>query len=64
MDMSDSSSEIIVGSIRQLMDVNRAMLAGAHIVTVPPKFLGPMARHPKTDEVVDQFVNEFREWMT
>jgi transaldolase len=64
MDQGNSSGEIIVGSIRQLMDVNEAMLAGAHIVTVPPKFFPLMSRHPKTDEVVDQFVTEFREWMS
>jgi hypothetical protein len=40
------------------------MLAGAHIVTVPPQFFPQMSRHPKTDEVVDQFVTEFSEWMS
>jgi transaldolase len=64
MDQAGSSAEIIVGSIRQLMDVNEAMLAGAHIVTVPPKFFPQMTRHPKTDEVVEQFVTEFAEWMS
>lgn len=64
MDQGNSSAEIIVGSIRQLMDVNEAMLAGAHIVTVPPQFFPQMSRHPKTDEVVDQFVTEFSEWMS
>jgi transaldolase len=64
MDSSGSSAEIIVGSIRHLMDVNEAMLAGAHIVTVPPKFFPQMAHHPKTDEVVKQFVTEFAEWMS
>lgn len=64
MDRSDSSSEIIVGSIRHMMDVNEAMLAGAHIVTVPPQFFEKMCAHPKTDEAVHQFVTEFAEWMT
>jgi transaldolase len=64
MDQSGSTGEIIVGSIRQLMDVNEAMLAGAHIVTVPPKFFSQMASHPKTDEVVKQFVTEFAQWMS
>jgi transaldolase len=64
MDQGSSSAEIIVGSIRQLMDVNEAMLAGAHIVTVPPQFFPQMSRHPKTDEVVHQFVTEFSEWMS
>lgn len=64
MDKAGSESEIIVGSIRHLMDVNQAMLAGAHIVTVPPPFLVQMCLHPKTDEVVSQFVNDFRAWMS
>lgn len=64
MDRAGSQAEIIVGSIRQLMDVNEAVLAGAHIVTVPPKFFAQMCSHPKTDEVVRQFVTEFAEWMS
>ena len=63
MDRGSSDAEIIVGSIRQMIDVNEAMLAGAHIVTVPPKFFPALCSHPKTDEVVEQFVTEFSEWM-
>jgi transaldolase len=58
----DGTSEIIVGSIRHLMDVNEAMLAGAHIVTVPPQFFPKMCAHPKTDEAVQQFITEFADW--
>lgn len=57
-------SEIIVGSIRHLMDVNEAFQAGADIVTVPFKFLEPMTRHPKTDEAVRQFLSDFERWST
>jgi transaldolase len=57
-----SSSEIIVGSIRQMIDVNEAVLAGANIVTVPPKFFPLMCSHPKTDEAVAQFMRDFRAW--
>jgi transaldolase len=64
MDRVGNESEIIVGSIRHLMDVNEAMQAGAHIVTVPPQFFPKMCSHPKTDEVVNQFVTEFAEWMS
>jgi transaldolase len=55
-------TEIIVGSIRHLMDVNEALQAGADIVTVPPQFLPQMCAHPKTHEAVQQFVRDFREW--
>jgi transaldolase len=56
------SSAIIVGSIRHIHDVNDALLAGADIVTVPPKFFAQMVSHPKTDEAVNQFINDFRNW--
>jgi transaldolase len=55
--------EIIVGSIRHVMDVNEALQAGADIVTVPPRFFRQLTQHPKTDEVVSQFVTEFRAWL-
>jgi transaldolase len=56
------SCEIIVGSIRHLVDVNEALAAGADIVTVPPKFFPAMTRHPKTTEAVEQFLGDFRAW--
>jgi transaldolase len=55
-------SEIIVGSIRHIADINEAMQAGADILTVPPKFFPQMCGHPKTDEAVRQFVTEFQKW--
>jgi transaldolase len=57
-----SKSEIIVGSIRHIADINEALQAGADILTVPPKFFPQMCAHPKTDEAVQQFVAEFRKW--
>jgi transaldolase len=53
-----SETRIIVGSIRQMIDVNEAILAGADIVTVPPKFFPLMCSHPKTDEAVQQFMRD------
>lgn len=57
-------TEIIVGSIRHIMDINEAFQAGADIVTVPAKFLPLMTQHPKTDEAVRQFVTDFARWQT
>jgi transaldolase len=57
-----ASSEIIVGSIRHIVDVNEALQAGADILTVPPKFFPQLCAHPKTDEAVNQFVTDFRKW--
>jgi transaldolase len=62
LQISGLDTEIIVGSIRHLVDVNEAIQAGAHIVTVPPKFFPQMCSHPKTDEAVGQFMTEFRAW--
>ena len=55
-------SEIIVGSIRHICDINDAFMAGADIVTVPPQFFRQMVSHPKTDEAVNQFLNDFKKW--
>lgn len=48
-------TQIIVGSIRGLMDVNRSFLAGADIVTVPCAMLRQMAHHPRTVETIQEF---------
>ena len=51
-------ARIIVGSIRAVMDVQNAALAGAHIVTIPPQFLPKMVDHKYTRETVHQFVQD------
>jgi len=55
-----TASQIIVGSIRHISDINEALIAGADIITVPPKFFPQMVSHPKTDEAVQQFLSDFR----
>ena len=45
-----------------MIDINEAFQAGAHIVTIPPKFFPEMCRHPKTDEAVQQFIRDFSAW--
>lgn len=54
----DMPARIIVGSIRTVMDIQNAALAGAHIITVPPQFLPKMADHRYTRETVRQFVQD------
>lgn len=56
--------EIIVGSIRKATDIRDAMRARTHIVTVPPKFFKDMVNHFKTEEVVNQFLTDFKNWMS
>ncbi|MBW2459310.1 MAG: transaldolase [Deltaproteobacteria bacterium] len=55
LDREGLASQIIIGSVRHMMDVNDSLAAGAHIVTVPPPLLRKMLHHPKTDEVIAQF---------
>lgn len=63
LDKSYPDTQIIVGSIRKETDIIEAGIAGAHIVTVPPKFFEGMASHPKTEEVVTEFLTKFQEWL-
>jgi transaldolase len=51
-------SKLIIGSIRSVGDILGAAMAGAHIITIPPQFLGKMADHKYTRETVRQFVND------
>ncbi len=51
-------SKIIVGSIRSVIDIQEAAVAGAHVITIPPDFLTKMADHKYTRETVKQFVND------
>lgn len=64
IDQNHLNSEIIVGSIRSVVDIRDAGLAGAHIVTVPPKFFPDMMKHYKTDQVVNQFITDFQGWLS
>jgi transaldolase len=54
-------TKIIVGSVRSLMDINRAFLAGADIVTVPYKFLKMMTQNPKTEATIQEFNSIWKE---
>jgi|SRR5215471_14757495 len=62
LDRLGFENQIIVGSIRQQDDIGDALMAGAHIVTVPYRFFAPMTCHPKTDEVVQQFLHDYAVW--
>src|SRR5467141_4933054 len=55
LDVWKSPARIIVGSIRTVMDIQNAALAGAHIITIPPQFLPKMVDHRYTRETVRQF---------
>jgi transaldolase len=54
-------TKLIVGSIRTILDVNKALLAGADIVTVPFPILKKMTQNPKTEETVREFNSIWKE---
>src|SRR5690606_6718874 len=48
-------SKIIVGSVREVINIQDAALAGAHVVTIPPQFLDKWVDHHYTRATVGQF---------
>ncbi len=55
LDREELASKIIVGSVRHMMDVNEALMDGAHIVTVPPPILRKMLWNPRTESTIREF---------
>jgi len=53
-------TKIIVGSIRSVMDIQNAAVAGAHIITIPPQFLTKWVDHKYSRDTVKQFMDDAR----
>jgi len=51
-------TKIIVGSIRNVIDIQNAAIAGAHIVTIPPQFLNKWVDHKYSRDTVKQFMDD------
>jgi transaldolase len=51
-------SKIIVGSMREVMNIQEAANAGAHIVTIPPQFMTRLVDHKYTRFTVGEFVRD------
>jgi len=49
-------TRIIIGSLRQVSHINRAIRVGAHILTIPPAVLKQMAWNPRTESTIDEFL--------
>ncbi len=62
LDWDGAKTRIIVGSIRDPMDVIQAGIAGAHVVTIPYKILVQMPMHPKTEETIAEFDMAWQEF--
>jgi len=58
LDDFELKSKIIIGSTREVLNVIEWLGAGAHIVTVVPKFLEGMIVHPFSKETVQQFLRD------
>jgi transaldolase len=58
IDSFDLKAQIIAASTREILNVVEWLDAGAHIVTVLPKFINGMIVHPYTKETVQQFLND------
>ena len=55
-------TEIIVASIRNPIHVIQSGLMGADILTIPPKVLDQMERHPLTDKGVQMFLEDAKKF--
>lgn len=51
-------TEVIVASIRHPIHVIQSGLMGADILTIPPKVLEAMEKHPLTDKGIDMFLKD------
>jgi len=48
--------------MRSVLDVNKCILAGAHVVTVPFAILKKMAQNPQTDATIAEFLKSWEEF--
>jgi transaldolase len=60
LDHGDYEAEVLVASVRHPVHVLEAGRMGAHVVTVPPKVLRQLVRHPLTDIGVEKFLQDWK----
>lgn len=53
-------TQILVASIRNPLHVTKAALLGADVVTLPPKVLRELYRHPLTDKGISTFLADWQ----
>lgn len=56
----DIETEVIAASIRNLAHVEKVMLTGCQIATVPTKILAQMIEHKLTDKGLAQFMQDYQ----
>lgn len=53
-------TEILVASVRNPVHVLRAALIGADAITIPFDVIKKLAMHPKTDEGLSRFLDDWK----
>ena len=53
-------TEVLVASVRSTQHVVDAALLGADVVTLPPKILTALYKHPLTDKGLDAFISDWK----
>jgi len=56
----DFKSEILVASIRNVIHLQRSILIGADIATIPPTLLDKVMNHPLTVEGIEKFDSDWQ----
>lgn len=59
---SNVKSKIILGSFRQVSQINSAMLTGAHIITIVPPIIREMVSNPRTTETIQEFLDNWKDF--
>jgi len=54
-------SEILAASIRNVIHIQKSILIGVNIVTIPPTILGKVFKHPLTLQGIEKFDNDWKE---
>ena len=57
----DFDTEVLVASVRNTQHVVDAALIGADVVTLPPKILSSLYKHPLTDTGLDGFIADWKQ---
>ena len=57
----DFDTEVLVASVRNTQHVVDAALMGADVVTLPPKILSSLYKHPLTDTGLDTFIADWKQ---
>lgn len=59
--IEDEETEICIGSIRKAYDVQRAFLAGADCVTIPPEYFEQLVHNPRTESSIEEFLESWKD---